>query len=67
MTKFFLGLQLTFWTGWFLGDSITGCEFQAAFIAGYAIARLVPVQAWISIGQAFCQILPWIMLASIDF
>jgi hypothetical protein len=58
MTKFFIGFQLSFWLGFILGDVTTGIEFQMAFVAGYALVRLVPGKTWLAIGRAFVEF-PW--------
>jgi hypothetical protein len=66
MTKFFIGLQISFWLGFVLFDTTAGIEFQMAFVAGYAIVKLVPGRVWLAIGEGLAEMMPWIMIANID-
>jgi hypothetical protein len=67
MAKFIIGIQITFWIGFVLGDAFTGFCFQMAFVAGYALVRLVPGRVWLTIGEALADLAPWLIIASIDW
>jgi hypothetical protein len=62
MFKFIFGTQIAFCLGFILGDAFTGFCFQMAFIAAYALVKLVPGRVWLAIGEAFADAMPWIFI-----
>jgi hypothetical protein len=66
MFKFIIAFNAAYVLGFVLGDAFTGFLFQMAFIAVYALAKLVPGRVWLAIGEACAEMLPWIMIANID-
>jgi hypothetical protein len=52
---------------WLCGaDGATAADITFWTQMAWIVLRQIPARVWLALGEAFCEMMPWIMLANID-
>jgi hypothetical protein len=62
--KLIFALSIVGLVGWVLFDTDTAIGLQATYLVGWCLSW-IPGRVWLAIGEAFAEMMPWIMISTL--
>jgi hypothetical protein len=67
LAKFFIIGAIAATASYAIGlDGAAAADVTFSVQMAWMVLRLVPGKAWLAVGEAFCDMLPWIMISTLS-